>query len=147
MIYHTYLLQPGLWIVEGFYYDRDDSRHNAKGQLLITHGRDEWILENEIRVSGEDRRLFVSRYTIQPMSKLDTFTNWKSEVGGPEPLYGLFVLVEDMVMMPWQSGTGYYWGQEIMAYKSPDEYVSRGYAFINSQKVSSWAFMLTRQSG
>jgi hypothetical protein len=144
---HTYLLQPGLWEVEGHYYDQDDNRHDAKGQLLITHSLDLWTLDSQIQISGQDNRDFLSRYEITPMPELGTFTEWKSQAGGPEPIFGLFVLVEDTVMMPWQSKSGVYWGQEIMGHKTPDEYLGRGFAFIKDQKVSSWAFRLTRLSG
>jgi hypothetical protein len=146
VINHTYLAQSGLWAVEGYYYDRDDNRHEAEGQLLMIHEPDLWTLESQIKVSGQDRRDFISRYEITPLPQKATFTEWKSQVGGPEPIFGLFVLVEDTVMMPWQSHSGIYWGQEIMGYRTDDEYLGRGFAFLKEQKVSAWAYRLTRQS-
>jgi hypothetical protein len=143
---HTYLLEPGLWAVEGHYYDQEDNRHDAQGQLLMSHAAGLWTLESQLRISGQDQRDFISRYEITPMPPEASFTEWKSQVGGPEPIYGLFVLVEDTVMMPWQSQSGLYWGQEIMGWKSADEYLGRGFAFLKEQKVSAWAFRLTRQS-
>jgi hypothetical protein len=143
---HTYLLKPGLWAVEGHYYDQEDNRHDAQGQILLTHSSDLWVLESQIQISGQDRRDFISRYEIKPLADGVTFTEWSSRTGGPEPIFGLFVLVEDAVMMPWQSKSSIYWGQEIMTYKSPDEYAGRGFAFIKDVKVSGWAYELSRQS-
>jgi hypothetical protein len=144
---HTYLTRPGLWEIEGHYYDRSDNRHDAKGQLVVTHSPELWTLESKINISGDDKRDFVSLYEITPMPPAASFTEWKSQTGGPEPIYGLFVLVEDTVMMPWQSGSGSYWGQEIMGFKNPDEYLGRGFAFLKNEKVSAWAFRLTRLGG
>ncbi|MDR0550332.1 MAG: hypothetical protein LBI10_13135 [Deltaproteobacteria bacterium] len=146
MFKHTYLLQPGLWEVEGHYFDGEENRHEAKGQILMTHGPDLWTMESQIKISGQDRRDFLSRYEITPLADKASFTEWKSQVGGPEPIYGLFVLVEDTVMMPWQSSSGVYWGQECLGFKTPDEYQGRGFAFLKNQKASAWAFRLTRLS-
>jgi hypothetical protein len=144
---HTYLVAPGLWEIEGHFYDQDENRHDAKGELLMSHKPELWTLESQIKISGQDQRDFISRYEIVPLPAKVAFTEWKSLVGGPEPIYGLFVLVEDTVMMPWQSSSGTYWGQEVMGYKSPDEYLGRGFAFIKGKKVSAWAFRLLRLSG
>jgi hypothetical protein len=130
--------------MDGHFYDQEENRHVAKGELLVTHKPGLWVMESRIRISGQDNREFLSRYDIDPLPPKVAYTEWKSLVGGPEPIYGLFILVEDTVMMPWQSKSGAYWGQEIMGWRSPDEYLGRGFAFIQEQKVSAWAFRLQR---
>jgi hypothetical protein len=138
---------PGLWSVDGIYYDREDVPHAQSGQLLVSHSPNLWTIDSQLKISGEDQRDFISRYELNPMAQGQSHTDWKSHTGGPEPIFGLFVVVEDCLMMPWQSQTGAYWGQEVLAFRKPDEYISRGFAFIKETKVSAWAVRMTRQSG
>ncbi|MDR1545157.1 MAG: hypothetical protein LBU12_00255 [Deltaproteobacteria bacterium] len=142
---HTYLFQPGLWSVEGSFYDRQEGRHRQSGQLAVIHEPDLWTIDSQINVSGQDVRDFLTRYEVTPFKPGAAHTEWKSLSGGPEPIFGLFVVVEDCLMMPWQSRSGLYWGQEVLARLGPDEYLSRGFAFIKDEKASSWAVKLTRQ--
>jgi len=144
LLNHSYLLEPGLWEVEGIYMDEGENQHRQTGQLLVAHTPELWTIDSQLKVSGEDRRDFISRYEITPLKSPATFTEWKSMTGGPEPIFGLFVLVHDCIMVPWQSRTGVYLGQEVLAQKSAEEYLSRGFAFIKEKKVSSWSVKMTR---
>jgi hypothetical protein len=144
---HTYLLEPGLWTVDGLYLDQSENRHRQSGQLVIVHSPDLWTIEGEMRISGEDTRDFLSRYEITPLAEGRVHTEWKSQTGGPEPIYGLFVFVEDTVLSPWQSRSGAYWGHETLTKAGNDVYISRGFTFLKNEKVSSWAVRLIRQGG
>lgn len=125
---HTYLLQPGLWELTGIYYDINNNAFPQRGQLVIT---------------TEQTQSVSSRYEVQPLAPEASSTEWKSETGGPEPVFGLFVLVGDTIMSPWQSRSGTYWGQEILMRWSPSEYRGRGFAFLKNDKVSAWSTRLT----
>ncbi|MDR2442584.1 MAG: hypothetical protein LBE31_03580 [Deltaproteobacteria bacterium] len=143
---HTYLFEPGLWTMDGLYFDEAGGRHHQTGELVIIHSPDIWIIDSRVNISGQDTRDFTTRYQIEPFTKKGvSHTEWKSETGGPEPIFGLFVLVEDCLMMPWQSRSGIHWGQEVIARVTPDEYLSRGFAFLQDQRISSWAVRLSRQ--
>jgi hypothetical protein len=144
---HAYLSRPGLWAVEGVFMDRQEGRHRQSGQLVVVHGPDLWTIDSELTISGEDARDFLTRYEVQPLAPGAVHTEWKSDTGGPEPIYGLFVIVEDALMSPWQSRSGAYWGHETLTRVSDDVYLSRGFAFLKREKVSSWAVRLTRQGG
>ncbi|MDR1110256.1 MAG: hypothetical protein LBP92_06070 [Deltaproteobacteria bacterium] len=141
---HTYLLEPGLWTMEGIYRDREDSPHRQTGQILVVHAPGLWTIESQLSISGQDARDFETRYDVSPMPQGRSFTEWKSISNGPEPIFGLFVLVEDAIMMPWESESGIYWGQEVLSRVAPDEYRCRGFAFIKREKVSSWAVRMAR---
>jgi hypothetical protein len=141
---HTYVVEPGLWTADGVYYDADDKPHIQTGELLIEHEPDLWTIDSKMNLTGQDRRDFNTRYEIIPLKKETSYTEWKSLTGGPEPIFGLFVLIEETILMPWQSRSGKYWGQEALFSKSPDEYLSRGFAFLVDKKVYSWAVKLTR---
>ncbi|MDL2226328.1 hypothetical protein LJB86_01560 [Deltaproteobacteria bacterium OttesenSCG-928-M10] len=142
-IEHTYLLRPGLWDISGIYFDKNNSGFPQKGQLVITHEPDLWTIEARLTITTEQTQTVDSRYDVQPLTEGLTFTEWKSETGGPEPVYGLFVIVGDTVMSPWQSRSGTYWGQEILVRESADEYQGRGFAFLNNEKVSAWVTRMT----
>jgi hypothetical protein len=141
---HTYLFEPGLWTMEGIYLDREEQPHLQTGQLVVIHSPSLWTIESQINISGQDTRDFETRYDITPMQPGKSYTEWKSITNGPEAIFGLFVVVEDTLMMPWESESGIYWGQEVLARVSPHEYLSRGFAFIKNDKVSAWAVKLTR---
>ncbi len=140
---HSYLLKPGLWEISGLYIDKYENKFSQKGQLLISHEPGLWTLEATLTIATKQAQTINSRYEIQPLSSGASFTEWKSETGGPEPVFGLFVLVGDTIMSPWQSRSGIYWGQEIMARQSADSYQGRGFAFLNNEKVSAWITRLS----
>ncbi|MDR1166786.1 MAG: hypothetical protein LBO66_13130 [Deltaproteobacteria bacterium] len=144
---HTYLFEPGLWSIQGVYYDESERPHAQTGQIVISHGPKLWTMDSQIQISGEDKRDFVSRYEIVPFPPNVSYTEWKSYAGGPEPLFGLFVVVEETLLAPWQSQSGQYWGQEALYSQSPDAYLCRGFTFLKERKTSSWAVRLTRESG
>jgi hypothetical protein len=140
---HTYLVEPGLWTVEGLYYDREERPHRQTGQLVIVHSPTLWTIDSRLNISGQDTRDFETRYDVAPMSSEQSYTEWKSITSGPEAIFGLFVIVEDTLMMPWESESGIYWGQEVLAKVGQGQYISRGFAFIKRDKVSAWAIKLT----
>jgi hypothetical protein len=137
-ISHTYLFEPSLWSIEGIYRDGKNIPHNQEGQLLISHTPELWTIDSQLKISGEDKRDFVTRYEMNPFPQIEQYAEWKSFTGGPEPIFGLFVVIEDTIMMPWQSQSGQYWGQEVLTYKSSTLYHSRGFAFLKDKLVSSW---------
>jgi hypothetical protein len=141
---HSYLVEPGLWTLEGLFYDRDERSHRQTGELVVVHGPSLWTIESRLNISGEDTRDFDTRYDIAPLGEGATYTEWKSITGGPEPIFGLFVLIEDTIMMPWESESGTYWGQEVLARVGEGEYLSRGFGFIKREKVSAWAAKMTK---
>jgi hypothetical protein len=144
---HTYLFQPGLWQVDGLYYDADEKPHVQTGEVLVEHAPDMWTIDSRMNISGQDRRDFVSRNTVTPFKEGVSFTEWKSHAGGPEPLFGLFVVVQETILMPWQAQSGQYWGQEALRSVAPDLYLSRGFAFLKDRKAYSFAVKMTRQGG
>ncbi|MDR1037056.1 MAG: hypothetical protein LBT40_10940 [Deltaproteobacteria bacterium] len=144
---HTYLLMPGLWQADGIYYDQDEKPHLQTGEVLVEHAPDAWTIDIRLNVSGQDRRDFVSRYTVVPFPEGVSFTEWKSHTGGPEPVFGLFVIVQESILMPWHSQSGQFWGQEALSSVTPDLYLSRGFAFLRDRKAYSFATRLTRLGG
>ncbi|MDR1314234.1 MAG: hypothetical protein LBQ12_11205 [Deltaproteobacteria bacterium] len=144
---HTYLFKPGLWQADGVYYDTLEKPHLQTGELLIEHAPDAWTIDSRMNVTGQDRRDFVSRYTVTPFKEGVSYTEWKSHTGGPEPVFGLFVVVQESILMPWQSQSGKFWGQEVLSSVTPDLYLSRGFAFIQDRKAYSWAVKLARVAG
>ena len=141
---HTYLFEPGLWSVEGIYRDGRNIPHTQEGQLLVSHTPELWTIDSQMKISGEDKRDFVTRYELSPFPADEVYAEWKSFSGGPEPIYGLFVISEETILMPWQSQTGQYWGQEVLIYQSSVGYLSRGFTFLKDRLVSSWAAEMTR---
>lgn len=144
-IKHTYIMEPSLWEMSGIYHDVNNNKYPQKGQVVVSHQSDLWTLEGQLTITTHETQDINYRYEIQPPpDETATFVEWKSETGGPEPVFGLFVIVEDTIMSPWQSQSGTYWGQEIFTYINPNEYQGRGFAFLQNEKVAAWSIFLTR---
>ncbi|MDR1045913.1 MAG: hypothetical protein LBP33_12505 [Candidatus Adiutrix sp.] len=143
---HSYLVRPGLWEISGRHYDRHNNAYPQRGRLVVTHEPDLWIIETELTITTEETQTLHSRCEVQPLAPGATHTEWKSETGGPEPVFGLFVLVEDSLMSPWQSRSGDYWGQEMLVQVGPKEYRGRGFAFLRNEKVFAWSTRLVNDS-
>ena len=141
---HAYLMEPGLWEVNGIYYDANDNPFPQKGQVVITHTGGLWVVEGDLTIITHETQQISSRAEVQPLAPGASFTEWRSEAGGPEPVLGLFVLVDEVIMSPWQSRSGAYWGQEILRRLSDDVYEGRGFAFLDNKKVSAWSTSLKR---
>ena len=140
---HSYLLQPGLWDITGIYYDVNNNGYPQHGQVVVSHEADIWTIEAQLSISIGPTQTVNSRYDVQPLAEGRTFTEWKSETGGPEPVFGLFVLVDDTIMSPWQSRSGTYWGQEILTRVADGQYMGRGFAFLKEERVSAWSTRLS----
>ena len=139
---HTYLYRPGLWDLAGIYYDANNNAFPQKGTILVIHEPDLWIVEAQLTITTEQTQKAASRYEIQPPAEGASVTEWKSETGGPEPVYGLYVVVGDAIMSPWQSKSGVYWGQEVLTWVNENDYQARGFAFLENEKVSAWSTRL-----
>ena len=145
-VLHTYLLKPGLWELTGVYHDQKENNFQQKGQLVVNHEIDLWTIAAQVAIIGEQKQTVETLYEVMPLKEGESFTDWKSNTSGPEPIFGLFVMVDDAIMMPWQSKSGAYWGQEVLFKVTDSEYRSRGFAFLKDQKVSSWSSELYFQS-
>ncbi|MDR1922143.1 MAG: hypothetical protein LBS31_10455 [Candidatus Adiutrix sp.] len=140
---HSYLLKPGLWDVSGVFYDSNHNPFPQQGQLVVIHEPDLWVVEGQLTINTGQTQTISSRYEVQPLGEKAVFTEWKSETGGPEPILGLYVMVGDSIMSPWQSRSGAYWGQEVLMRRSLLEYHGRGFAFLKNDLVSAWTTCLT----
>ncbi len=140
---HEYLYQPGLWDMAGVYYDRNNNPFPQKGTLLVSHEGDLWVVETTLTITTHETQHLASRYEVKAPAPEAAFTEWKSEAGGPEPLYGLYVFVGDTIMSPWQSKSGAYWGQEVLTRTAENEYQARGFAFLEKEMAQAWSTTLT----
>lgn len=143
---HTYLLKPGLWEMAGIYYDKNDHPFPQKGTILVTHEPGLWTVETKLTITTEITQETSSRYEITPPAPGATFMEWKSEAGGPEPIYGLYVMVGDAIMSPWQSKSGQFWGQETFIKTGEGDYQTRGFAFLGQERVSAWSMRLAPEA-
>jgi hypothetical protein len=141
------MFRPGLWSMEGIYIDEGRRRHRQSGEVVIVHEPGLWTVDASMTISGEDSRTFQSRHEVTPVAPGASFSEWRSETGGPEPIVGLLVVVEDSLMLPWQSSSGIYWGNETLVRLGEGLYQSRGFAFLDRRLVSSWLARLTLQGG
>lgn len=142
---HTYLMRSGFWELDGLIEGPDGQVCRQTGQLVVCRRDGLWSIDSLIVISRPTAREIVSRYEVGPFNEKDACAEWKAHLGGPAPIYGLFVIVEDAIMSPWQSSSGDYWGQEIMVWAADDEYRVRGYAFLKRQRVSAWSARMFRR--
>lgn len=143
---HTYLMCSGLWDLDGLIEGADGVKFKQEGQLAVYRQDDIWSIDSRITILRPAPQDIVSRYEVAPFNEAAGYAEWTSHVGGPEPVHGLFVIVEDAIMSPWQSSGGEYWGQEVLVRVADDEYRVRGFAFLKQNKVSAWSARMFRIS-
>ncbi len=66
---HTFLLQPGRWVLQGSWLERDGLPINVKGMTLVAWNRDNWFtMATKLIFPGSDR----ADIALQYKGRLDT---------------------------------------------------------------------------
>lgn len=140
---HTFLLQPGIWIGNGIYFDSNNKEFIVEAYTEIIHIENLWINEGTMRLAGAGIE-FSNRYEIEPLANND-LTRWTSFNPALGKLVGRFMVVGDTILSAFQSEEGAVSGYESLVKVSDNAYTSRGYALKGSEKLSSWCVELRRR--
>lgn len=139
---HTYLLQPGEWIVEGFFVDAEGGKRSAKGTSLTEHGPDLWTSDGRIAI-GDDEPI-ATRYELLPLAEGEESTSWSSYDPVEGVVRGTIAVVEELLISSFVSESGGYHGVDVLRKSKNDRYLSRGFAMRNGKRLSSWALALSQ---
>lgn len=84
---HTFLMQPGRWILQGSWLERDGMPITAKGKILVGWSRDDWFtMVTKLMFPGADREevSFQYRGRLDPGERQYTFVLQHSVLGRVE---------------------------------------------------------------
>jgi hypothetical protein len=137
-MHHTYLLQEGLWIASGFYFDETDRLIPMGGETSITHRENLWLLQSTMRILLEEPTGFHSDCEIIPFLPGRNDTTWQSLNPAVGKLLGRFVIVDDSILSFFQSEDGRFTGAEYLLKMDDATYRNRGVLFEGDRKGSSW---------
>lgn len=141
---HTFLFEEGVWRAEGLYVDGTNSALRAEGTITITHTASAWINEGTLRLMLPKPAEFQNRYEIIPFEEGKDYTVWTSQNPVIGTLTGRIVVVDDSLISVYESKDRVYAGSEYLLHVSDTIYRNRGFAFKESERISSWAVELTR---
>ncbi|MGZ3648958.1 MAG: hypothetical protein ACXU9G_08025 [Syntrophales bacterium] len=144
---HTFLLQEGVWIARGHYFDDMERILPLEGMVTITHLEGLWLNEGEAEIKmGENTVDIHSRYEIIPFEEGKRQTTWKSVNPDLGILLGRSIIVADTIMSTYRSEKGEYTGAEFHIQVSDVRYKNRGILLKGNDKLSSWSVDLKKSS-
>jgi hypothetical protein len=116
------------------------------GETAIEHGDKVWSLNGFMELKRDEPVRFYNNYTIQPILPGRDHTAWTSVNPSLGTLVGRFMIVGDIILSRYRSEDGKYSGTESLRMVDPKTYENRGFAFQESNKLSSWQVTLERIS-
>jgi hypothetical protein len=127
---HTFLFEPGVWMVTGMYWSADAQGIALEGRTEISHGRECWMLAGRMRVLASPPAEFASK--------------WTSENSTLGRLHGVFTIVGKAILSLYRSEQGGYQGCEHLLQITADQYEGYGMLLMDDRRLSSWQVKLTR---
>jgi hypothetical protein len=144
---HTFLLQEGVWIARGHYFDDMDRILPLEGMVRITHLEGLWLNEGEAEIRmGENPVKVHSRHEIIPFEEGKNQTTWESVNPDLGILLGQSIIVADTIISTCRSDKGEYTGAEFHIKVSDVHYKNRGILLKGNDKLSSWNVDLQKSS-
>ena len=52
---HTFIMEEGLWVAKGIYFDSNNNRFFLEGSAKFTHGENKWINESYMTLLTPDK--------------------------------------------------------------------------------------------
>jgi hypothetical protein len=142
---HTFILEEGVWLATGRYFDDAGKAVPIEGSARITHLKQFWLNESRMKLLLEDKPIgIVNDYEITPFEEGKESTEWKSSNPSLGHLYGQFVIVGDSILSICKSKNGTYRAMEYFLKVTAEHYRNRGAFFRDDQKVSSWEIELEK---
>jgi hypothetical protein len=144
---HTFLLQEGVWIARGHYFDDMERILPLDGMITITHLEGLWLNEGEAEIKmGENPVKIHSRHEIIPLEEGKNQTTWQSVNIDLGILRGQVIIVADTIISTCRSENGEYNGAEFHIRVSDVNYKNRGILLKGNDKLSSWSVDLQKSS-
>ena len=146
MLKHTYLLESGIWVSEGNYYDQKEQKIPITGKTEIIHQSEFWMIQSSMALNLPDQVILTSRFELKPFKNGDTVADWVSFHENLGEIQGEFALVEDTILSEFSGVEQSVKGSEVLTQIDKNTYSSRGVFILRGKKFSSWAVTLKRES-
>jgi hypothetical protein len=144
---HTFLLQEGVWIARGHYFDDMERILPLEGMVRITHLEGLWLNEGEAEIKmGENPVKIHNRYEIIPFEEGRNQTTWESVNPDLGIILGQVIIVDDTIISTCRSEKAEYTGAEFHVKVSDVHYKNRGILLKGNAKLSSWSVDLKKSS-
>jgi hypothetical protein len=143
-IAHPYLMTPATWHARGRYWDDQNRAVAAQGSAELRHHADMWELVGELRLLGPSPVAFTNRYRIAPAPAEAQLLRWRSDNPALGRLEGVFVLVDDTILVQGGSADGRYHVVETLTLAGERQYRNRGALLSGDVRLGAWAMELTR---
>lgn len=140
---HTFLLEEGLWSVEGRLLLPGQPGAPFAGETRVSHEPWVWRLDGYLQVQPAGMRL-ENHYEIRPFMGHEPTMDWTSQNPVLGRLRGHFALVEDALISVFEAEGRELRGTEVLLRQDAGAYLSRGALLEGGTLVSSWVATLRR---
>lgn len=139
---HTFLLEPGLWLVEGWLDDGGDGPYRKMtGFAQVQHQPDVWTYVLSLKVAGSEEDS-VSCHTVVPMEKERVATVWAAQSPTLGAVTGRFIVVGDSIISELSTKDGHRRGMEVYTVNEDGSYLARGALWRDEEIETRWAMRL-----
>jgi len=144
---HTFLVEPGYWILHGKFSDEQHGTLPVQGEAHVTHSKEgAWLNDTVMRYKPPDHDAveIKSSYNVMPFEKDKDYTIWICDNKPVGRLVGKLVLADSSIISMYYSENLEYAGVEIIKMGNKDTYKSAGYLFKGPKKIWSWSVEMKR---
>ena len=141
---HTYILEEGLWILEGFYFDNNKTSTKVGGSVEIIHQEENWILKAQIidQVSGNT---FINySKEINPFKEKAVSSKWRSNIEFVGEFTGRYMIADDYLVSVFETESKNISGTEYAQKIGDNFYRDKGVVVVGKNEMISWNVDLKR---
>ncbi|MFB5661943.1 hypothetical protein [Alteribacillus sp. HJP-4] len=141
---HTFLFQESTWLVKGLYYDNNENKIKAEGQINIIHDPQTWYIEQKYNLYHPEKEVIhTTNFSVSPIEGLDesaALSTYHPEQGS---INGTIFIMENTMMLKYKAENSDFNSVEMLTQLSTEVYECKGFCIEDNIKKSSWSLRLT----
>jgi hypothetical protein len=141
---HTFLLQPGLWQLQGYFIDEQNRFAMLQGDVQIAHYSRKWINESLVNIDDRVYPEISNQYQIAPLKDGATSADWNTKNSVIGKLKGSYTIDHQFIVSEFKTTNGLYRGAEYLEMLSNDKYSNKGYLMRGETRQAFWTAELIR---
>ncbi len=141
---HTFLLHQAIWDAEGKYFNPAGDEIKLAGVIKISHTVAQWHCDELLKIPAKGVDFFHSA-EMMPIKNGSCCTSWEGFNKQFGLITGRYVIVSDVMISSFKSGTGLFNGVEYARFIDKFTYELKGYLFEKECLKYSWVLQLNRK--
>jgi hypothetical protein len=142
---HSFIFKPWKWSATGACFTADGTSTTVRSAAVVQHGPVVWLIDGWMEWRDGSNAAVKNTYKVVPIQPGGAVTTWTCENPVLGKCNGTLTIVDNSIIMEYQSETEDYHGAEFLLHISDEMYLNRGALFKKDKLVSSWAVILTAE--